>query len=71
MKDANNKNAFKMGYRRQEFFNYYFWYYEDLLRVMRGFPDVQFRFIVSPSVTLPSDYFAISATREMIEFYLE
>jgi hypothetical protein len=54
--------------RTTEIDNYYF-YYEDVLRVRRGFPDVNFRHVVAPSRPMwDAGLVPIFATEEGIEF---
>ena len=58
-------------FQRKEDFNTYYYYYEDILRVIRGYPDVQFRFVVTPSSDLPSSFFPIYATQEEIKYQMK
>lgn len=44
----------------------YYYYYEDILRVIAGYPDIDFRFIITPSRDLPSRFFPIYASLEEI-----
>ena len=48
----------------------YYYYYEDLLRVIAGYPNIEFRFIVTPTQDLPSRFFPIYATVEEIKLQL-
>jgi predicted acylesterase/phospholipase RssA len=62
--EAKWKNAYQFYERKSAFRDYYFWYYEDVIRVIRGYPHIKFRYLVTPSQTLPSEYFPIFATNE-------
>lgn len=53
MEEARWKNAYQFDKRRDAFRDYYY-YYEDIKRVIVGYPDIDFRFIVTPSTNLPS-----------------
>jgi len=37
---------------------------------MRGYPHIKFRYLVTPSQTLPSEFFPIYATPEQIDFQI-
>ena len=50
-KDTRWMTAYDMYKRRVDFSDYYY-IKEDVFRVMRGFPNVNFRLIVQPSVSL-------------------
>ena len=66
MADAEWKNAFNYWRRRKEITDYYA-YYEDVLRLTRGYPHVNFRHVVAPSVQVPeSGFIPIFATKEML-----
>jgi predicted acylesterase/phospholipase RssA len=61
------KDAKQLWNRSQEVSNYYF-YYEDVLRVTRGYPNVKFRHIVAPTVPVPDNgYVPIFSTKENIK----
>jgi hypothetical protein len=65
IEEARWKSGYQMYERRQAYKNYYY-YYEDIMRVIRGYPDINFRFIVTPSTDLPSRFFPIYASKEEI-----
>ena len=54
LEEAKWKTSNELSKRGKEIGNYYYNYYEDILRVTVGFPDVTFRHIITPSVNLPS-----------------
>ena len=58
MKDAKYKNAYEL-YKRHEAFRDFYYYYEDVTRVVRGYPKVNFRHLVSPSTDLGGGYIPI------------
>ena len=61
-------DAYTMYKRTLEIENYYF-YYEDVLRVRRGYPDINFRHVVAPSRPMwNAGFVPIFATEEGIEF---
>lgn len=62
--EGRQSNAYQFYQRKSDFKDYYFWYYEDVIRVMRGYPHVKFRYVVTPSQTLPSEYFPIYANTQ-------
>lgn len=70
LEEAKWKNAYQFYERKSDFRDYYFWYYEDVIRVMRGYPHITFRYLVSPSQTLPSEYFPIYSNSDIIEFQI-
>lgn len=47
MKDSRYKNAYEL-YNRKEYFKEFYYYYEDITRVVRGYPNVHFRHMISP-----------------------
>ena len=47
--EAKWKNAYEFSQRKTDIRDYYFWYYEDVIRVIRGYPHIKFRYIVTPS----------------------
>ena len=60
------KNAYNFWNRRIDITDYYA-YYEDVVRMTRGYPNVNFRHIVAPSVQVPeSGFIPINATKEML-----
>lgn len=52
-----------------KFFNR--WFYNDVARVVRDYPKVNFRYIVSPSEELPSSLVPIFATKEELKFQVD
>lgn len=58
-------------FERRELYRTYYYYFEDILRVIMGYPNVEFRFIIIPTTDLPSMFFPIFATREQIEYQLD
>ena len=85
MKDAKYKSAWDMKARRTEYSDFYY-YYEDITRVVRGYPKVYFRHLMSPKVVLGGGYIPIFDgvdvniklmeqgeidTRKNLEYYFE
>lgn len=61
LEEGLNTNTYNLYNRKNYLKDYYFWYYEDLIRVMRGYPHVKFRYVVTPSQALRSEYIPIYA----------
>lgn len=55
---AKYKNAWDMKARQTEYNNFYY-YYEDITRVVRGYPNVHFRHLMSPKVDIGGGYIPI------------
>lgn len=53
-KDAKYKNAWDMKNRNSEYSKFYY-YYEDITRVIRGYPYVHFRHLMTPKVDIGGD----------------
>lgn len=51
MEEANYKNAYDLYKRREDLRDFYY-YYEDITRVVRGYPKVHFRHLIAPSEDL-------------------
>ena len=67
MSDAEWENAYSYWRRRVEITDYYA-YYEDVLRLTRGYPEIDFRHVVAPSVQVPeSGFIPIFATKAMLK----
>ena len=47
MEDSKYKNAWDL-YWRKKYFSEFYYYYEDVTRVVRGYPKVQFRHLITP-----------------------
>jgi hypothetical protein len=58
MIDAKYKSAWGMKERLGEYSDFYY-YYEPITRVVRGYPNVHFRHLMSPSVELGGGYIPI------------
>lgn len=56
--------------RKTDFYDYQF-YYEDILRVKRGYPNVDFRHLLAPRVPLNGGFVPIFDGIEQIEFLLK
>lgn len=67
--EALYKSVSEIQKRKTELKNAYY-YLEDIERVMRGFQDVQFRYILQPSKKLPSKFIPIISTLEEAEYQL-
>ena len=66
MADSEWKNAFSIWSRKTTISKYYGWY-EDILRITRGYPHIKFRYIVAPTKPVPSSgWIPINATHEML-----
>ena len=72
MKEIKYKNAFEM-YKRTADLKDFYYYFEDILRVVRGYPNVQFRHLISPLEDLDSGFFGggIFADPEQMNRFLE
>ena len=83
MRDAKYKNAWDMKSRRDEYTDFYY-YYEDITRVVRGYPNVHFRHLMSPRSDIGGGFIPIfdgvdvnlkllemgeKDTRKNLEFY--
>lgn len=64
LEEAQTKNAYDFVKRKEYFQDIYYWYFDDYLRIMEGFPHINFRYIVSPTKPIETDYMAISNTYE-------
>jgi hypothetical protein len=70
MKSAKYESAWGYHKRRESFGNFYY-YYEEVIRVIRGFPKVQFRHLITPKAPLGGSYIPIFEGREQIEFLIK
>jgi hypothetical protein len=57
--EAKYKNAYDIYNRKEQLEYYYYWYLEDILRIVKGFPDVDFRHLVLPEESLGGGYVPI------------
>ena len=65
--DISWKNAYDFWNRRIDISNYYGWY-EDVLRITRGYPNIHFRHVVAPTTQVPSSGIVpIFATTEQLK----
>lgn len=68
--EAKYKNAYDI-YQRKEWYRYFYYYYEDITRVIRGYPNVHFRHLITPQATLGGGYIplfdGIDTTRRYME----
>ena len=48
MADAKSKSAYSYATRKKEMKDYYY-YFEDVARVIRGYPNIGFRHLITPS----------------------
>lgn len=67
--DAKFKNAYDL-YSRKEFFREFYYYYEDITRVVRGYPKVHFRHLITPKQDMGGGYIplfdGLEVTREFL-----
>lgn len=56
---AKYKNAYDLYSRKVNFEFYYYWYLEDILRIVQGFPNVNFRHLILPEEDLGGGYIPI------------
>ena len=68
-KEAKYESAYGYYKRRDAFTNFYY-YYEEVIRVIRGFPDVQFRHLITPKAPLGGAYIPIFDGPERTEFLI-
>lgn len=66
---AKWKNAYDYYTRRQHYREFYY-YYEDITRVVRGYPGVHFRHLISPSSDLGGGYVPIFDGTDVTQQYL-
>jgi predicted acylesterase/phospholipase RssA len=52
--ESKYKNAYDIFNRKNMFEYYYLWYLEDILRIVKGFPNVNFRHLIMPEEELTS-----------------
>ena len=57
--EAKYKNAYDIYSRKKLLEYYYYWYLEDILRIVKGFPNVNFRHLVLPDQDLGGGYIPI------------
>lgn len=71
LEDTVWKNALDYWYRKSHISNYYS-LYEDMTRVTRGYPHVNFRYTIAPSVELPTaGILPIYGSQEGIQKHIE
>jgi len=58
LKQSKYKNAYEL-YERKEFYRMFYYYYEDITRVVRGYPNVHFRHLITPITDLGGGYVPI------------
>ena len=63
------KNAYEL-YKRQNDFRDFYYYYEDITRVVRGYPHVNFRHLISPRKDLGGGYIPIFDGVDVIKGYI-
>ena len=68
--EVKYKNAYELFARKEAYIDFYY-YYEDLTRVVRGYPEVEFRHLLTPRVPLEGGFVPIFDGRESIEFLLK
>ena len=59
---AMEKNSFEYSTRKVDIADLYFWDYSDFVRIARGFPHVNIRYVITPTVTISTSFINISAT---------
>jgi predicted patatin/cPLA2 family phospholipase len=66
--ESKYMNAYDIWNRKGEF-NSYYEHYEDVARVVRGYPEVYFRHMIAPTKSLESNFFddGPEKVKEMIE----
>ena len=65
--EAKSKSPYELFQRKRELKKFYF-FREDVDRIIVGFPKIKFRYIVQPSVRLPSHKVPIVSKLEDIIF---
>ena len=68
-RDTLYKNAWELFQRKEEYRDFYY-YYEDITRVVRGYPNVHFRHLLTPQVPLNGGFIPIYDDVDQIEFLL-
>ena len=63
------KSAYELFNRKLEYTDFYY-YYEDITRVVRGFPHVQFRHLITPRAPLGGGFIPIFDGIDQIKFLL-
>ena len=68
--DVKFKNAYDL-YKRKEYFREFYYYYEDITRVVRGYPRVHFRHLITPKQDVGGGYVplfdGIDVTRQFLK----
>jgi hypothetical protein len=70
LKSAKYESAYGYYKRRDALTNFYY-YYEEVIRVIRGFPKVQFRHLITPKAPLGDSYVPIFDGAEEVNFLIE
>lgn len=70
MQDAKFKNAWDI-YQRKEWYREFYYYYEDITRVVRGYPDVHFRHLITPQAKLGGGYIPLFDGLETTRRYMD
>ena len=70
LKNSKYQSAHGFYKRRDAFTNFYY-YYEEVIRVMRGFPNVQFRHLLSPRGPLGGSYIPIFDGVKEVDFLIK
>jgi len=63
------KNAYEVFDRKTQYIDFYY-YYEDITRVIRGYPKVEFRHLIVPTTELGGGFIPIFDDIEQIKFLL-
>ena len=71
MQEIKYKNAYEL-YMRKENFRDFYYYYEDITRVVRGYPNVHFRHLIAPLDKLESESYipifdGVETVRKLLE----
>lgn len=63
-------NAWQL-YNRKEFLKYYYGTYEDVTRVVRAFPEITFRHLISPRQDIETDLIPMFDSKEKIKGFFD
>ena len=70
MEDSKYKNAWDL-YERKEYLKNFYYYYEDVTRVVRGYPKVKFRHLISPRQEVGGGYIPIFDGTDVTQMFLQ
>jgi hypothetical protein len=70
VREFKYKNAYELYNRKMDFIDFYY-YYEDITRVIRGYPKVHFRHLVTPQKELGGGLLPIFEDLEKVKFFLQ